>query len=301
MIRFAIPLIAFAIGAVPATFATAQTFTEAEQAAIARIEAETPIVHAMMVEMGRYDVIVSSHDFWLGAMSDRWFGAYDPSLWEDQTAQAFTSDQLLLDYAAAVADLPLTQAMVDDATAFYTSDLAQRIQAIETDITRIRIRDEAQYDAALVAFQEIAGTDDPRAAILLRAEEVGQYVDNLVNRTFDEELALLHGLREAGYFQEEMTDDDLRGRVQVDRDAIRPDVEDYYNVYHMMMLDEITVAEFATYLDFLGDDNGRVIADFLADGSDAITWSYRVAVGRVIAPLWIAEWEAEQETTEAAE
>lgn len=298
MIRFAIPLFALALSVTPTAFVTAQTYTVPEQAAMAQIEAERPLVHAMMVATGRYDDIVRTHAFWLETMAEAHFGDIDPALWEAQIAEALTTDRIMLDFAEEVADLPITPDVIESSGRFYGSELGQMLQVVEDDIGQNRIRDLAQYEAALAAFREIEDSDDPRVALIQRMEQVLQSVPFLLDRAVAEEFAFLSGLRAADYYLDEMSDDDLRERIDVDRDAIRPSIVDYYNVYRMMLLDDFTLEELTAYADHFDTPEGQVFGDFTTNGSDAMIWAYHFEVGRVIAPIWIAQWEAEQGTPE---
>lgn len=301
MIRFAAPLCAIALSITPAATVTAQTYTEAEQAAMAQIEAEQPLVYAMMAATGRFDDLIQTHGFWMENMDRYFFGDRDPALWEAQIAEALTTDRLMHDFAAEVAAIPLTEEIIPFSDAFYSSEFGQRLQAIETEIGQIRIRDADQFDVALAAYREIEGTDDPRATLIVRMEEVFPKVEFLLDRTEAEEFAFLSGLRAEGYYLEEMSDDDLRDRMGIDREALRPQIVDYYNVYRMMMFDALTFDEVTAYVDAFDSHAGRIFYQFTGDGSDALVWTYRFEVGRVMAPIWIAEIEADEPATQAAE
>lgn len=249
LIRFAAPLIAIALSVTQASVVTAQTYTEAEQAAMAQIEAEQPMVYTMKVATGRFDDMIQTHGFRLETMSETFFGDRDPALWEAQNAEGLATDRLILDFAAEVADIRLTKEIIPFSGDFEASDLGQRLQIIETEIGQNRLRVAAQFDVALAAFREIEGTDDPRALLILRMEEVSPKVEFLLNRTQAEEFAFRSGPRAEGYYLNEMSDDDMRDRIDYDREAMRPQALEYYNVLRMMMCDTLTLDEMTAYID----------------------------------------------------
>lgn len=294
MNRFAMPLCAAALALSLVTSVQAQTYTEAEQAAMAQIEAEQPGVYAMMVATGRFDDTIQTHGHWIATLEETFFGGYDPALWEVQYTEALTTDRLFLDFAAEVAEIPLTEEALAFGDVFYSSDLGQRLQIIESEIGQLRIRDGDQYDAALAAFREIESTDDPRAVLILRMEDVFPKVEFLLDRTEAQEFAFLSGLRAEGYYLDEMSDDDLRNAMDFDREAIRTGIEDYYNVYRMMMFDDLTLADMTQYVDAFDSPAGRIFYQFTGDGSDALVWAQRFEAGRVMAPIWLAEIASEQ-------
>jgi len=149
-------------------------------------------------------------------------------------------------FGAALADDPQALAEI---TAFFASDLGQRIVGLEIDARRAFL-DVAKEEAARVAVDTAAAGRDPKVALIARMIAAGDLIEMNVAGGLTGNLAFMTGMSETGSYGTALPPDALMAEVWAQEEQIRADTTSWLQAYLGLAYFPLTEAELADYAAF---------------------------------------------------
>lgn len=200
--------------------------------------------------------------------------------WQDAVAAIYAPERMLAEFGAVFArelDRPGTDtgAMLD----FFTSDLGQRVTALEVSARRALL-DESVEDATRLKLEEMRAADDPRAALVAEFVAVNDLVEANVSGGLNANYAFYQGLADAGALGQEMSDDVVIAEVWGQEEEIRQETELWVNSYLVMAYAPLTDAEIEAYIAFSRTEAGKDLNHALFAGFDALFVDVSRQLGR---------------------
>jgi hypothetical protein len=258
--------VSLVIGAGPALAQSAPPLREDTLAMLDAIGMEQSI--NIMVQAGVRDGRGLEDDLFPGRGGAAWGSVVD-RLYAPDTLRAyfyegFPEDRLAQDRAAEI-------------TAFFSSDLGERI--VEGELTAWEaITDQAVEDAANeVYFQHLAEAN-PRLELLDRFTEVNGFVDFNVMGALNANFAFLRGMSDGGAYERPIPEDMILTQVWQGEPEIREDTILWLYSFQLMAYADLTDEELEAYIAFSESDAGQLYNSTVFAGYDAVfsEMSYRL-------------------------
>ena len=168
---------------------------------------------------------------------------------------------------------------MEDAISFYTGDLGSEIVSLENS-ARAAISDETIEAVARAQYEEIAGTDDPRLALIETLITEGGMIDRNVTSAMNSNYQFMRGLSEGGAM--EMTQDEMLADVAAQQEEITEDTTGWLYGYMLMAYSPLTDAELQAYIDFSRTQAGQAINRGLFEGFGAAYAEISYGLGRAL-------------------
>lgn len=266
MLRAICLSVSLVIGAGPALAQSAPPLREDTLAMLDAIGMEQSI--NIMVQAGVRDGRGLEDDLFPGRGGAAWGSVVD-RLYAPDTLRAyfyegFPEDRLAQDRAAEI-------------TAFFSSDLGERI--VEGELTAWEaITDQAVEDAANeVYFQHLAEAN-PRLELLDRFTEVNGFVDFNVMGALNANFAFLRGMSDGGAYERPIPEDMILTQVWQSEPDIREDTILWLYSFQLMAYADLTDEELEAYIAFSESDAGQLYNSTVFAGYDAVfsEMSYRL-------------------------
>lgn len=266
MLRAICLSVSLVIGAGPALAQSAPPLREDTLAMLDAIGMEQSI--NIMVQAGVRDGRGLEDDLFPGRGGAAWGGVVD-RLYAPDTLRAyfyegFPEDRLAQDRAAEI-------------TAFFSSDLGERI--VEGELTAWEaITDQAVEDAANeVYFQHLAEAN-PRLELLERFTEVNGFVDFNVMGALNANFAFLRGMSDGGAYERPIPEDMILTQVWQSEPDIREDTILWLYSFQLMAYADLTDEELEAYIAFSESEAGQLYNSTVFAGYDAVfsEMSYRL-------------------------
>lgn len=169
-------------------------------------------------------------------------------------------------FAAALADDPQALAEI---TAFFATDLGQRIVGLEIDARRAFL-DVAKEEAARVAADTAKAGRDPKVALIARMIAAGDLIEMNVAGGLTGNLAFMSGMNEAGSYGPALPPDALMAEVWAQEDQVRADTTSWLQAYLGLAYFPLTEAELSTYVAFWESPAGNHLNAGLFTAFDAV-------------------------------
>ncbi|WP_420398177.1 hypothetical protein [Nioella sp.] len=266
MLRAICLSVSLVIGAGPALAQSAPPLREDTLAMLDAIGMEQSI--NIMVQAGVRDGRGLEDDLFPGRGGAAWGSVVD-RLYAPDTLRAyfyegFPEDRLAQDRAAEI-------------TAFFSSDLGERI--VEGELTAWEaITDQAVEDAANeVYFQHLAEAN-PRLELLERFTEVNGFVDFNVMGALNANFAFLRGMSDGGAYERPIPEDMILSQVWQSEPDIREDTVLWLYSFQLMAYADLSDEELEAYIAFSESDAGQLYNSTVFAGYDAVfsEMSYRL-------------------------
>ncbi len=230
----------------------AQT-TDAPLASDTQIAALNDALHiGPMMEVMRDEGLVSgvqlAKDMLPDAGDARWSAIIDGIYDRDAMIAVFTTR-----FAAELADDPDTVAA---ATAFFASDLGQRIVTLEIEARRAML-DDAVTEAAKVLAQDMFAEEDPRIALLQDFAEAADLIELNVTGGLNGNYAFMRGMADAGGPAAQMTDDEMLSDVWGGERRVRAQTTEWLYSYFALAYQPLNDDELLEYADFWRTPAGK--------------------------------------------
>lgn len=168
--------------------------------------------------------------------------------------------------AVALADDPEA---VTEITAFFGSDLGQRIVGLEIEARRAFL-DVAKEEAARVAADISRAGRDPKVALIARMIAAGDLIEMNVAGGLTGNLAFMTGMNETGSQGSAMPPDALMSEVWAQEEQIRAETNSWMQAYLGLAYFPLTEAELSTYVDFWESPAGQHLNAALFAAFDAV-------------------------------
>lgn len=185
---------------------------------------------------------------------------------------------------SAIYDLPTLRARFDAAfdlalatdpqavgeiTAFFATDLGQRIVGLEIGARRAFL-DVAQEEAARVAVDTAAAGRDPKVALIARMIAASDLIEMNVAGGLTGNLAFMTGMNETGSYGPALPPDALMPEVWAQEEQIRADTTSWLQAYFGLAYSPLTEAELVTYVAFWESPAGAHLNASLFTAFDAV-------------------------------
>ncbi|WP_127558448.1 DUF2059 domain-containing protein [Nioella ostreopsis] len=266
MLRAICLSVSLVVGAGPALAQSPVALRETTLAMLDAIGMEQSI--NIMVQAGVRDGRGLEDDLFPGRGGAAWGNVVDRLYAHDTLRgffyEGFPEDRLSEDRAAEI-------------TAFFSSDLGERI--VEGELTAWEaITDQAVEDAANeVYFQQLAEAN-PRLELLERFTEVNGFVDFNVMGALNANFAFLRGMSDGGAYERPIPEDMILTQVWQGEPEIREDTILWLYSFQLMAYADLSDEELEAYIAFSESDAGQLYNSTVFAGYDAVfsEMSYRL-------------------------
>jgi len=179
-------------------------------------------------------------------------------------------------FALALADDPQA---VTEITAFFTSDLGQRIVGFEIDARRAFL-DIAMEEAARVAADTAGAGRDPKVALIAQMIAASDLIEMNVAGGLTGNLAFMTGMNETGSYGPAMPPEALMSEVWAQEEQIRAETTSWLQAYLGLAYFPLTEAELSTYVAFWESPAGQHLNAALFTAFDAVFTQVFYDLGR---------------------
>ena len=170
--------------------------------------------------------------------------------------------------------------LLEDAIAFFGSDLGERIVTLE-NAARRAMADPAIEEHARAQYAEALNAENPRMI------EAGDLVNRNVTSALNSNYQFLRALVDGDIYA--MGDEDILRDVLAERDAITEDTEGWLGGFFALAYSPLTIEELTAYADFAESTAGKALNSGLFAGFDPLYEDISYALGRAMALNMAAE------------
>lgn len=190
--------------------------------------------------------------------------------WKASVASVYEVTRLRARFDAALT-LALAEdpAAVAEITAFFASDLGQRILDLEIDARRAFL-DIATEEAARVAVDTARSQRDPKLALVAQMIAAGDLIEMNVAGGLSGNLAFMTGMNDAGAYGAALPPDALMSEVWTQEDQIRTETTAWMQAYLGFAYFPLTEAELSAYVTFWESPAGHHLNAALFSAFDAV-------------------------------
>lgn len=169
--------------------------------------------------------------------------------WDAELSRIYDVARLRAGFAAALEQsLGQDPETIAEITAFFASDLGQRILGLEIEARRAFL-DTAAEEAARVAADDAAAARDPRVDQLRRMIEAADLLEMNVAGALSGNLAFMTGMASTGAYGA-VPDEQILSDVWAQEDQVRADTSTWLYSYLGLAYHPLTEAELEAYIDF---------------------------------------------------
>ena len=176
--------------------------------------------------------------------------------------------------------------VLEDAIAFFGSDLGERIVTLE-NAARRAMADPAIEEHARAQYAEALNAENPRLVQIARMIEAGDLVNRNVTSALNSNYQFLRALVDGDIYA--MGDEDILRDVLAERDAITEDTEGWLGGFFSLAYSPLTREELTAYADFAESPAGKALNSGLFAGFDPLYEDISYALGRAMALNMAAE------------
>lgn len=173
-------------------------------------------------------------------------------------------------------------AAVAATTAFFDTDLGQRILQLEVEARR-SLLDSAVEDAARLRVEDMEAKGDARLEMLRGFAEANDLIESNVLGALNANLAFFQGMAEVGGLAEELTEDQMLRDVWAQEEEIRAETESWLYPYLALSYGPLEDAELAEYMAFSQTPAGQKLNVALFAAFDAVFTAISRDLGRAAA------------------
>ena len=262
-ILLTLALVSPAFAITPAGPATAQAVQPELSPAVAAFSRSLRI--AEMLDVMRAEGIAASTD-----LSDSLFPGENAAAWATLVDNIYDLSKMQARFDAALA-----QAVGDDpgtlaaATAFFDSNLGQRIMVQEIEARRTLL-DKAAEAAAAVDWADTAADQSARAEQIIRFGAVNDLIESNVMGSLNANLAFYRGLSGTGGFGDPMPEDQMLAEVWGQEAEIRQETSDWLYPFLALAYQPLSDAELESYIAFSQTPAGIKINGAIFVAFDAV-------------------------------
>ncbi|UWR23966.1 DUF2059 domain-containing protein [Sulfitobacter sp. S190] len=180
----------------------------------------------------------------------------------------------------------LEGAAVEEAIAFYATDLGQQVISLENS-ARAAMADPDIEAAARDAYTSVAGTDDPRIVQIDRMIAAGDLVNRNVTSALNSNYQFLRALVDGDVYA--LSDAEILEDVQSERDEITADTANWLGAFLLLAYSPLSLEDLTRYAEFAQSDAGMALNAGIFAGFDPLYADISYALGRALALNMTAE------------
>ena len=181
--------------------------------------------------------------------------------WEAAVADIYDLDRIQTGFAEAL-EAELTEEEAREITAFYTSDLGQKIVSLEVGARQAMLDPDVEAMAEETAALALADRD-PRAAQVGRFIAANDLIEANVIGAMNSNYAYMKGLNDGGAFQGGLSDEEILADIWTQEPEIRKSTTEWLYAYLLLAYAPLTDEEMEAYIAFSETDAGRALNDAL--------------------------------------
>lgn len=218
-----------------------------------------------------------------GADLDRDFlGGQGGSGWSEAVAGIYDPVRIGQDFDRAfTAELTQSGADIGAMTAFFTSDLGQRIMVLELSAREALLDDEIEQGAR-AAYGRMQADADPRVDLVRRYVETNHLIDLNVAGALNANVAFLSAMGQAAGAKQPLAEGEILAQVWAQEDEVRAETEEWVMSYAIMAYAPLTDAELQSYIDFSATEDGAALNRALFAAFDRLFLSVSGDLGRAL-------------------
>lgn len=180
------------------------------------------------------------------------------------------------------AEPALSDAEVEELTAFFTSETGRRIVSLEISARRALL-DEAVEEMSEESYAAALEEGDPRLDLLEAFVEANDLVERNVVGALNSNYAFYAGLADGGAFDFDLTEDQILRDVWGQEPEIRSDTTEWLYSYLYLAYQPLSDDELQAYIALSSSDAGQALNGALFEGFDAMFNGISAALGMAAA------------------
>jgi len=228
--------------------------------------AETaPELHALFDSMGLYDILGVMSAEGLASAPDieaDMFPGQGGSAWPAVVAGVYATDRLIADFEDGLPLEEMTEGVVAELTAFFASDIGQRVAEGEL-AARQAFLEAGVEDAARELATTRAAEGDPRMDMLTEFIAVNDLVDRNVSGALNSNFAFYRGLADGGAFEADIPEDLMLAEVWGQEGEIRSNTTEWLYGYQIMAYENLSDDDLQAYIDLSQSEAGVILNQVL--------------------------------------
>ena len=208
--------------------------------------------------------------------------------WGGVIDRLYTIDALRAAFTGGFPEHRLESGQAEEITAFFASDLGQRI--VEGELTAWRaITDPGVEEAANEIYFQHLSDADPRLELLERFTEANDFVDFNVMGALNASFAFLRGMSDGGAYEQEIPEDLILSQVWQGEPEIREDTVLWLYSFQLMAYSDLSDDEMEAYIAFSESPAGQLYNATLFAGYDAVFTEMSYRLGNAAAVFMTGE------------
>lgn len=190
--------------------------------------------------------------------------------------------------AALSAELASEPEAIAKMTAFFGSELGQRILTLEL-ASRAALMDDDTKEAAKLTVEDMTAAKDPRLQVYDAFEKTNDLIESNVAGGLNANLAFFQGMAEAGGFAKDMSEDEMLSEVWSQEADVRMQSGEWLYSYMVLAYQPLSDADMAAYQAFSETPEGKILnrATFVA--FDRLFTAISHDLGRAAAKQMLAQ------------
>jgi hypothetical protein len=199
--------------------------------------------------------------------------------WQLQV-DAILNEARMVEQVRGALEARLEGKLLEDAIAFYASDLGTRIIQFE-NTGRLAFSDPDIEDAARDRYLELQDGSDPRLMAIRRLVDGGDMIDLNITGTLSANYQFRRGMADGGVLN--MSDDEILADVAAQTDQVSEDTSIWLFSFMLLAYSPLSDAELESYIAFSATPAGQALNTALFDGFGASYEDISYGLGRAIA------------------
>jgi len=180
------------------------------------------------------------------------------------------------------AEPALSEAEVEELTAFFTSETGRKIVSLEISARRALL-DEAVEQMSEESYAAALEEGDPRLDLLEEFVEANDLVERNVVGALNSNYAFYAGLADGGAFDFDLTEEQILRDVWGQEPEIRTDTTEWLYSYLFLAYRPLSDDELEAYIALSASDAGQALNGALFEGFDAMFNGISAALGMAAA------------------
>ncbi|WP_299410874.1 DUF2059 domain-containing protein [uncultured Roseobacter sp.] len=169
---------------------------------------------------------------------------------------------------------------LDAAVAFFDSLRGQRIMEMEI-AARQAMMDEAVQEASIEAYDTLAASDDPHAALVAQFVQTNDLLELNVAVAMSSSYQFYRGMADGGLLKS--SESDILSDVWASEGTVRNEARDWLFGYFMLAYQPLDLADLQAYLAFSESPAGQALNTALIFGSETMFKDIAYGLGRAVA------------------
>lgn len=199
--------------------------------------------------------------------------------WAAEVSDIYDAQRLHAAFSGALqAQLSSQPETLETITAFFASDLGQRVLDLEIEARRAFL-DTAAEEAARVAAEDAAAARDPKLALIRRMIEAGDLLEMNVAGSLSGSLAFMTGMADSGAYGA-MPQDQILSDVWGQEEQVRADTSAWLNAYLGLAYAPLSEGDLQAYVEFWESPAGQRLNAALFSAFDTVFRQVSLDLGR---------------------